>query len=119
MLKPAHLATLLSLCSVSAVACVGDLQDSAEDTGAASEPEGVHWRQIFPDLSPCTGSCMDVVEGDCDWRSECVPEWGGRGRSEHTACGGVLLTCDAAQHAATGDASGAVYCYRACMGLKN
>jgi hypothetical protein len=108
MLKPVHVAATLFLASA-AVLLSGACSNPPEDTARVAEPV---------QADACLTACDLVAMGRCDWESQCDEDYGGAGVGSHdTLCGGKFLSCDAAEHAANGEAWGVSYCWRRCEGL--
>jgi hypothetical protein len=109
MLQPARIAALFILAPAvyQSGACVADAPD---DTAAVvAEP-------LTP--GPCADACDAVASGNCDWQSQCSDDYGGAGMGGLSAlCDQKFLDCDAAEHAANGEAWGLEYCWRSCEGL--
>jgi hypothetical protein len=128
-MKPAPV-LVLSVSAVLAASCVADVADGPdEQVGAAEEPgilrnNGMSsapvdsmtaikwWHESHH--SPCAEACYDVSIDLCDWRDECVDV---EPTDATITCVGKALTCDAAEHAANGEAWGLEWCFRSCGGL--
>jgi hypothetical protein len=110
MPKPARIAALLVL------APALDLSGACT-SGAPDDADGIVAEPIVP--GPCANACNLAASGDCDWQSQCDDDYGGAGVGALTAlCGQKFLDCDAAEHAANGEAWGLEYCWRSCEGLR-
>src|SRR5260221_6203511 len=107
MLSLTRIIPLLIVASVAALSasCTAGAPDDGA-VGIAAEP-------IV--RGPGAFACYLVASNNCgDWRPACSDPNAVGGP---VICAGKGLTCDAAEHAASGDPSGMMYCYRLCEHL--
>lgn len=102
-------------------ACLADVDEDTDEAveavrpGPPSDRPG-HGNMVNMVPSACSDACEMVANGNCEhWRDDC----GDDTPDEDTVivCGTAMLKCSDAIEAASGDATGLMYCYRECEGM--